>query len=285
MRAGTPGERGGGVPGGAEFGTRAGRGKEEEGASGGSPHVTSACGEEAAARAPRSNQLARGGAWRACAAAPPPPGVTCARARRGGPGARARRRGRHVVSEPRAGTAAGGGGRGRAAEEGGKSREVARPPRERAGCGMAAALGALGNGTGPGAGPGPAAPPAGERARGSGRGARPGERQWLRAAAASSSSPRPGPAPPHLTSPRGRPPFPPRLGLSPSRPRPGPASRGCPAEPRGAVPGSRRCPGREALAAAGPCSHAGLPGPSPAPLLPLLRHPSAACPWDSGADV
>ncbi|XP_071291748.1 uncharacterized protein [Agelaius tricolor] len=127
---------------------------------------------------------------------------------------------------------------------------------------MAAALGALGNGTGPGAGPGPAAPPAAERALGSGRGARPGERHWLRAAA-SSPPPRPCPASPHITPclPRGRPPpFLPRFGLSPSRrfpraaPSPRPASRGCPQSASGRAPAvppphrlspsSPRCPGR-----------------------------------------
>lgn len=80
MRAGARARawpRGKGDPDGAEFGTREGRGKkEEEGMSGGSPHVTGACGEAVAARAPFSNQLSRGGASRACATAPPPPRVT-----------------------------------------------------------------------------------------------------------------------------------------------------------------------------------------------------------------
>lgn len=211
----------------------------------------------------------------------------------------------------RAGRAAGGGGGGRAGKDGGKSREVARPPRERAGCGMAAALGALGNGTGPGAGPGPAAPPAGERALGSGRGARPGERHWLRAAA---SSPRPGPAPPHLTSPRACPaaapppslPPPPRALPSRRFPRgappapPGPpgadaprSPSGCPrrAAPARVSPGSRRCPGRGAPGCR-PVFTRGAPGPllgrgsrrlglpCPAPLarrLPLLPAGSVCC--------
>lgn len=127
---------------------------------------------------------------------------------------------------------------------------------------MAAALGALGNGTGPGAGPGPAAPPAAERALGSGRGARPGELHWLRAAA-SSPPPRPCPASPHITPclPRGRPPFPPPPRALPVPPLPPRCSVPAARQPRvptesvprvaSAVPpphrlspSSPRCPGR-----------------------------------------